>query len=64
MAVRVKAIKLGFDGIRRRRPGEIFDIPDTMPLGKWMVRVEDQPQEPAPEKKRRGRPPKQKPEVE
>lgn len=41
----VKAIKLGFDGVSRRRPGDIFEIPDTMPLGRWMELIE--PEKPA-----------------
>lgn len=53
----VKATKLGFDGKSRRYPGDVFEIPDHMALGSWMVLVEqEQESVQEPEKKKRGRP--------
>src|SRR5688572_8340198 len=36
--VRVKATRMGFDGLRRRREGEIFDLtlPVEVPLPTWV----------------------------
>lgn len=29
----------GFDGLRRRKEGELFDWPDNVPLPRWVSRV-------------------------
>ena len=53
--VKVRALKLGFDGVSRRRPGDIFEIPDSMPLGRWMELVVEEKPEPVAEKPKRKR---------
>jgi len=48
----VKATRLGYYGLRRRRPGETFTIADEKDFSnKWMEKVE--PEEKAVEKKPR-----------
>lgn len=37
--MKVKAIKLGFYGGSRRRPGEVFEVPDAL-KGSWFVQVQ------------------------
>lgn len=45
--MRVLALKDGTIGkgpaVRRVRAGEVFDLPDDHPLGKWMEKVKDEP---------------------
>lgn len=51
--MKVKAIKLGFYGGSRRRPGEVFEVPETI-KGSWFVPVET-PADPVPEVAKRSR---------
>lgn len=46
MAKLVRAKVTGFFGGARRRPGDVFEIPDTVKLGKWMEEVTDKPKTP------------------
>jgi len=47
MGILVRAIKLGWYGKQRRRPGAEFEIKSLQELGAWMVRVN----KPGPKKK-------------
>lgn len=40
MAKVVRAIEEGFFGKVRRRKGEVFSIPDSAKVGKWMELIE------------------------
>ena len=42
--MKVRALRIGFDGSQRRRPGEVFEF--NGPLGKWMEPVD--PETPLP----------------
>lgn len=37
--IRVRAVVLGFDGMQRRRPGDIFDIEESAFTSTWMKKV-------------------------
>lgn len=51
--MKVEVVKLGFYGGSRRRPGEVFEVPDTI-KGSWFVPVET-PADTAPEVAKRSR---------
>ena len=38
--MKVKAVRMGYDGLKRRRVDEVFDWPEGMPLGSWAVPVD------------------------
>lgn len=37
--MKVKAIRAGFDGLCRRKEGDVFDWPDNVKLGSWVEPV-------------------------
>lgn len=55
--MKVRAIEQGFYKGRRRK-GQVFELPDTMKLGKWMELVEEPTATPTPSKKGKGKEPK------
>ena len=40
--MKVRAIRLGYYGERRRREGEVFELAEGDALGKWMESLEDE----------------------
>ncbi len=45
--MKVKAITLGFDGMQRRRPGEVFELSNPKHFSKrWMELVEEEVEAP------------------
>ncbi len=58
--MKVRATQLGFAGDRRRREGDIFDIPEHLFSSRWMEKVDEEEDV----KPRRGRKPKEAEEVD
>lgn len=39
--MKVQALRAGFDGLQRRKEGEIFDWPSDRKLGSWVEAIDD-----------------------
>lgn len=60
--MKVKATQLGYMGLKRKYPGEVFDIPEKLFSSRWMEKVDGSFVDEKPAK--RGRPPKVQPQEE
>ncbi len=58
--MKVQATQLGFYGDRRRKEGDVFDVPDHLFSSKWMEKIDEEEEV----KPRRGRKPKEAEEVD